>query len=411
MIHLLCSVVKLSKDSTFDDAAKQMDQWASIAKPSQATKPAPQQTTPSSSAPQQNIASDGLLDSILGADESTQHQNEADKLVSSLIQDAVAAYSTPASNPQKQNYIDALDQTISGTMAALLHHPAFQALESAWRGVDMLTRRVETDNQLTLRMLPLSKRELLVDLAEHQDATQSTFSKIIYDAAVLPQKGERWSSVLGLYDFSANKNDALMLGIIAKVMAHADTPFIAAGDASLVNCSSYFYQQDPSDWQEPQPDGFAATWDGIRHLPETQYIALASPRFLIRYPYGRKSQRIEAFDLEETDSTFSADNFLWCNGAIAHGIGLCQSFSEQHWKMQIGVVNQLERLPMAFYDDDGEQAQIPTAEIFLTESAFETLTHSGLAPLISLKGSDHLQLGPLISIYHQRQPLAGPWDR
>lgn len=406
---------KLSKDSTFEAAAKQMDQWAAIATPSQAepSQAEPSQTVPSQAqtSPQPTTASDGLLDSILGADETTQQQNEADKLVSSLIQDAVAAYSTPAPNPQKQHYIDALDQTISGTMAALLHHPAFQALEAAWRGLDMLTRRVETDSQLTLRILPLSKREMLIDLAEHQDATQSAFSKIIYDAAALPQKGERWSTVIGLYDFTANKNDALMLGILAKVMANADTPFIAAGESSLVNCSSYFYQQDPSDWQEAQSEDFSNTWDNVRHLPEAQYIALASPRFLIRYPYGRKSQRIEAFDLEETDSSFNAENFLWCNGAIAHGIGLCQSFSEQHWNMRLGAVNQLERLPLAFYDDDGEQAQIPTAEIFLTESAFETLTNAGLAPLISLKGSDHLQLGPLISIYHQRQALTGPWDR
>ena len=79
--------------------------------------------------------------------------------------------------------------------------------------------------------------------------------------------------------------------------------------------------------------------------------------------------------------------------------------------MSPGTINQLDRLPLAFYDDDGEQAQIPTAETFLTESAFETLTDGGLAPLISLKGSDHLQLGPLISIHNQRQALKGPWDK
>ena len=404
---------KLNKDSSFEAAAKKMDQWISVATETKANNPPPPQET-SGSPPSANLPAEGLLDSILGdgthsSSESTS--TEADKLVSSLIQDAVGAYATPAPNPQKQHYIDALDQTISSTMAALLHHPEFQALEAAWRGLDMMTRRVETDSQLTLRMLSQSKKDLLIDLAEHQDATQSHFSKLVYDAAILPTNDDRWSTVVGLYEFSDTKSDALMLGILAKVMANADTPFIAAGNPSLVNCTSYFYQQDAADWQQNYQEGFKATWDTVRGLPESEYISLASPRFLIRYPYGKKSQRIEAFDLEETGEDFNAEHFLWCNGAVAHAIGLCQGFSEQHWKMSPGTINQLDRLPLAFYNDDGEQAQIPTAEIFLSESAFETLANGGLAPLISLKGSDHLQLGPLISINHQRLALKGPWDK
>ncbi len=402
---------KLNKDSSFEAAAKKMDQWLSVATESKKNAKTTPPATSNAQTPN-NSPTEGLLDSILGgSDNSGSASTEADRLVTSLIQDAVAAYVTPAPNPQKQHYIDALDHTISSTMAALLHHPEFQALEAAWRGLDMMTRRVETDSQLTLRMLSQSKKELLIDLAEHQDATQSNFSKLVYDAAVLPTNDDRWSTVVGLYEFSDTKNDALMLGILAKVMASADTPFIAAGSPSLVNCTSYFYQQDSTDWQQSYQDGFKETWNAIRELPESQYISLASPRFLIRYPYGKKSQRIEAFDLEETGSDFNAEHFLWCNGAIAHAIALCQGFSEQHWKMSPGTINQLDNLPMAFYDDDGEQAQIPTAETFLTESAFEALTSGGLAPLISLKGSDHLQLGPLISIHHQRQALKGPWDK
>ncbi|OUS26806.1 hypothetical protein A9Q99_16440 [Gammaproteobacteria bacterium 45_16_T64] len=393
---------KLKKDSTFDAAAEKMNLWLSSTAP-------PEKEQPSTPTPA-HTPSEGLLDSILGGNDSTAPKSEADTLVNSLIQDAVAAYATPASNPNKQYYIDTLDQTISRTMAAILHHADFQSLESAWRGLDMLTRRVETDSKLTLRMLSIDKQTLLVDLATPQDATQSSFAKLINDATPLPNQEDRWSAILGLYDFSNAKNDALMLGILAKVMAHADTPFIAAGEASLVNSRSFFYQPDPSDWQSEHPEGFKDTWHAIRKMPETQYIALSSPRFLVRYPYGKKSQRIESFNLEETDSSFKAEHFLWCNGAIAHGIGLCQSFSQQHWNMSLGDVNTLERLPLAFYDDDDEQCQIPTAEVFLSQSAFDTITDAGLAPLISVKGSDHLQLGPLISIYHQRQPLKGPWE-
>ena len=232
---------KLNKDSSFAAAAEKMDQWISVATEAKInTKTTPSATSNGQAA--DNAPAEGLLDSILGGSNSSGSvSSEADRLVTSLIQDAVAAYATPAPNPQKQHYIEALDHTISSTMAALLHHPEFQALEAAWRGLDMMTRRIETDRQLTLRMLSQSKKDLLIDLAEHRDATQSNFSKLVYDASALPTNDDRWSTIIGLYDFSDTKNDALMLGILAKVMANADTPFIAAGSPSLVNCSSYFY--------------------------------------------------------------------------------------------------------------------------------------------------------------------------
>ena len=57
-----------------------------------------------------------------------------------------------------------LDDTSSGLMRAVLHHPHFQALEATWRGLDFLLRTVETDEELTVSMLDLSRAELASDL-------------------------------------------------------------------------------------------------------------------------------------------------------------------------------------------------------------------------------------------------------
>ena len=50
-------------------------------------------------------------------------------------------------------------------MNAILHQPAFQALESAWRGVDWLLQGVAKSGAVEVRLIDLSAEELAADLA------------------------------------------------------------------------------------------------------------------------------------------------------------------------------------------------------------------------------------------------------
>ena len=49
-------------------------------------------------------------------------------------------------------------------MRDILHHPDFRALEAAWRSLHFLIRRLETDEQLTVSVLDVTKAELTADL-------------------------------------------------------------------------------------------------------------------------------------------------------------------------------------------------------------------------------------------------------
>ncbi|MBK3018803.1 type VI secretion system contractile sheath large subunit, partial [Klebsiella pneumoniae] len=53
-----------------------------------------------------------------------------------------------------------LDKKLSEQLNLILHNPEFQQLESAWRGLHYLVNNTETDEQLKIRVMSISKQEL-----------------------------------------------------------------------------------------------------------------------------------------------------------------------------------------------------------------------------------------------------------
>ena len=53
-----------------------------------------------------------------------------------------------------------IDRKLTEQINAIMHHPDFQQLESAWRGLHYLVNNTETDEMLKIRVMNISKKEL-----------------------------------------------------------------------------------------------------------------------------------------------------------------------------------------------------------------------------------------------------------
>ena len=53
-----------------------------------------------------------------------------------------------------------LDRKMSEQINLILHHPEFQQLESAWRGLHYLVNNTEMDEMLKIRVMNIGKKEL-----------------------------------------------------------------------------------------------------------------------------------------------------------------------------------------------------------------------------------------------------------
>ena len=134
-------------------------------------------------------------------------------------------------------------------MRTVLHHPAFQGLEAAWRGLSFVVDRLETDSQLQLYLLDLPKSELSADLLHGDDLQSTELYRLLVHEAVRTPGAHPWAVVGGVYTFDRTTEDVAMLERIASVCKEAGAPFLAAASPGIVGCPSFGTTPDPDDWE------------------------------------------------------------------------------------------------------------------------------------------------------------------
>ena len=355
-----------------------------------------------------SIASGSLLDQTIeqtehrAPDEKTKRPDELQAFVRRVTEPHLVA----APDPRRSEVMDTIDRAISAQMRAVLRSPDFRELEAAWRAVFLLVRRVETSSQLKLCLIDISSDELAADLGSTSDLRSTGIYRLLVEKSVGTPGGEPWALIAGNYTFGTDRHDLEVLGRLGKIAATAGAPFLAAASPRLLGCASLAATPDPRDWTQ---DANSA-WRILRRLPEAAAIGLALPRFLLRLPYGKKTDPIESFDFEEMPDAPAHENYLWGNPAFVCAILLAQSFSEYGWGLRPGAISELSGLPLYVYQQNGESALQPCTEALLTEQAAELILETGLMPVLALKGKDSVRLARLQSIAEPLRPLAARWN-
>lgn len=349
-----------------------------------------------------DLGLDGLLDAAIEETESTGeagHRRPKDEL-RAWVDEQVAPH---LEKPPSQREADArasMERSATERVREVLHAPAFQALEAAWRALFFMVRRVETGPNLKIYLVDASLGELAADLNSVKDPRESGIGKLL---AGSPGE-ERWSLVVGNYTFGGEKNLALLarLGLLAVAL---EAPLLAAGHSSLAGCDSLAETPNPSDWNGEIEEA----WVSLRKTALAPAIGLVLPRFLLRLPYGADTEPCEAFDFEEAGETPEHDSYLWGNSAIACATLLAQSFAEHGWEFHPGQRLRVDGLPLHVYRCDSEAVAKPCAEFLLSERAAERLLESGLMPLVSFRDSDMARLLRFQSIADPPTALSAWW--
>ncbi|MGO9270987.1 MAG: type VI secretion system contractile sheath domain-containing protein [Terriglobia bacterium] len=404
---------RLADPETFAEMLREMRPGPSIDHAAEAAKPP---TPPGPPRPVsvdiERLTSGSVLEQVLaeteGEPEGRRPSRAPDEL-RAFVERVVEPHLVAKADPRQAEMIAALDCAASAQMRALLHVPDFQALESAWRALFWLVRRVQTDERLKLYLLDVSKAELAADLAAAEDLRSTSVYKLLVGATVGTPGAEPWAVWAGNYTFEPNRDDARLLGRLGKVARAAGAPFLAAASPRVLGCESASEMPSPRDWKPLAGDDDHA-WAALRQLPEASYLGLALPRFLLRLPYGKATDRTELFDFEEMPQTPVHEDYLWGNPVFACAFLLAQSFSEYGWDMRPGAYSEIDGLPLHTYREDGEPQLKPCAEVLLTEDAVEQILDRGPMPLVSIKGRDAVRLVRFQSMADPPTNLAGRWN-
>ena len=291
-----------------------------------------------------------------------------------------------------------VDDALSSAMRLVLHHPDFQALEAQWRSLDLLARRIETDSALQIILYDVSAEELAVDLAANEDLSQSGFFRLLTDV-LDPEEGTGgFSALCGLYTFEETPPHAELLARIGQVGAHVDAPFFTSISPSYLDVA-----------KEDRHPLVAKAWDTLRDLPEAAYIALASPRFLLRLPYGAKSDPVYPFNFEEFTPKEGLKGMLWANPVVLVAILLAGTFKKDGKAMDLGSLMSLGDLPFHYVSDRyGDQVALPCTERNLTSEPVQTTLGRGYMPVVWMKGRNEVRLASFRSLAGDM--IAGPWS-
>ena len=287
-----------------------------------------------------------------------------------------------------------IDLKMTEQINQILHNDEFQQLESAWRGLHYLVNNTETDEQLKIRFMPISKKELGKNIKKFKGTAwdQSPLFKKIYEEEYGQLGGEPFGCLVGDFPFSHSAPDVEILQGMAQIAAAAHAPFIAGADPAVMQMDSWQELANPRDLTKIFSTPEYAAWRSLRESEDSRYIGLAMPRFLARLPYGAKDDPVDEFDFEEDTDGANSSNFVWANSAYAMATNINAAFKEYGWCTRIRGVESggtVAELPVHSFptDDGGVDMKCPT-EIAISDRREAELANTGFMPLIHRKNSD-----------------------
>ncbi|MDR3509162.1 MAG: type VI secretion system contractile sheath large subunit, partial [Caulobacteraceae bacterium] len=288
----------------------------------------------------------------------------------------------------------ALDRKLTEQVNLILHHPEFQQLESAWRGLWYLVGNTSTGKDLKIRVLNVSKDETRKMLRQYRDAAwdQSPLFKKVYEAEFGQLGGQPFGAFICDYYFDHTAPDVELMKGLTKIGAAAHAPFIAAAAPSVLGMESWQELSNPRDIAKQFDATDYMAWRSFRDSNDSRYLSLTLPRFLGRQLYGATTDPVEEFAFEEDTGRGAHDNHVWLNASYALGVRITESFKTYGWCTRIRGVESggtVEGLPTAMFptDEGGTDAKCPT-EIAISDRREAELSKAGFMALIHRKNTD-----------------------
>jgi type VI secretion system protein ImpC len=326
--------------------------------------------------------------------QSPEERNSGKRWLKDLVQEVMTGQMTVSNDTELMinKRIAELDALISRQLNEVMHAEPVQKLEGSWRGLNYLVQQTETSTTLKIKLMNISKADLLKDFKAACEFDQSAIFKKIYEEEYGTLGGNSFGALIGDYEFGRSPMDVELLEKMSGVAATSHAPFIAAATPALFNFDSFTELAGPRDLEKIFDNEAYLKWNMFRKSDDARYVGLCMPHVLMRLPYGKETTPIEEFDYEENVDGRDHSKYLWGNAAYAFAARLTDAFARYEWCAAIrGVMGGglVEGLPAhTFITDDGDIATKCPTEIAITDRRENELSKLGFIPLCYYKGTD-----------------------
>jgi type VI secretion system protein ImpC len=344
----------------------------------------------------QTAAPGSLLDTIVETGrlgQTKEEQTQGKKWVKELVDQVLVGQIQVDKDTDAMlgERIKELDELISTQLNEVMHAPEFQKMEGSWRGLQYLVTNTETSTMLKIKVMNISKKDILKDFTKQNDWEQATIFKKIYEEEYGTLGGQPYACLIGDYEITRHPEDIQLITNMSNVAAAAHAPFLTAASPALFNWESFTELAGPRDVAKIFDNDAYLKWRDFRKSDDSKYVGMCMPHILMRLPYGQETAPVEEFDYEEKVDGRDHKKYLWGNAAYALGARITNAFAQHEWCAAIRGVEGgglVEGLPShTFQTDDGDiTVKVPT-EIAITDRREAELSKLGFIPLCYYKGS------------------------
>ena len=247
---------------------------------------------------------------------------------------------------------------------AVLHHPSFQRIESAWRGLLLLRSHLRAPVELFVLASP---REKLIERFERE---------------VYLELPEPWSAIALDFDWSHKGKDLETLSALARMAKVLKAPLITGASPALFDLRYFAHLPAIPNLVERVTDAPHAPWRAFQATEEARWVTLTVNRYLQRAAYS--GEHHEAVEEAKPES------YLFGRGAWLVAAALVRSAATHGHALDLsgsrggrfeGLATR--RYPQAINDEVDFAAECPFPEMRAME-----LTRVGVSPLVGVLRSN-----------------------
>ncbi|MES9863103.1 MAG: type VI secretion system contractile sheath large subunit [Candidatus Thiodiazotropha sp. LLP2] len=274
-------------------------------------------------------------------------------------------------NPEQPN----LHESVAELVRTVLHHPDFQALESHWRGLDWLLRNLESDDLDEMYVLNLDYETWDIYSQQNLDIVQTDLYKSLQGRFSDRPSSEEKLILICDKQITPISKDIYLLEKLGQIAESLDALLFAGADNGFIPTE----ESDTDDLAE---------WAAFQSTQIANRVSLVLPRMLMRLPYGKEYDPVDAFSFEELGQKWSAADLLW--GCPSYALAIVLAIYNRSTNPQ--DASSLTDCPAFAYRSESETYLQPCTEHLFKESQLAAILDLGLVPIIGSRRSNLVKL-------------------
>jgi hypothetical protein len=264
-----------------------------------------------------------------------------------------------------------------GEIDPVLHHPAFQRIESAYRGVKFLQEHAK--DAIQIDVVSTSQKDLL-----------SRFREKVYEPELSELRDPPLSLVVLDFDFTHQPADVALLSELGGLARMLQAPVVAGASPAFFGLRQLQLLPKLSDISQRLADGGHGAWQKFQKQDEARWISLTLNRTLQRLPHP-----------QEKSVPGAPESWLWGRGVWLLGAAAARSIRAHGHALDLSGARAggFSGLPVWPLPKSANESVPLSTEVEISDEKMQELSRAGFVPVCGRVRSDVAMIPIAVNLY------------